>query len=499
MIFPETRFALPDFQPACAEIFVLFMICLILMTSLFIKEKARGTLHFLAQAALIGAAALTCTASGAGTVKRAFSGMFVADMMADLLKLAIYLTISLTFFYSRAYVAGKLPRARGEYYALTLIATLGMMVVVSAGNFVTLYVGLELLSLPIYALVALERDSSRAAEAAMKYFVLGALASAFMLYGISMIYGATGTLDISAVAEGFSRNRGDRATAVFGLVFLVSGIAFKLGLAPFHMWVPDVYHGAPLSVALLISSAPKIAVFAFAVRVLINGLFPLSQDWRAMLLALVVLSMALGNLAAIAQTNFRRMLAYSSISHMGFMLLGLVSGVIDGNAKNMINAVSASMFYLLTYVLSSAGAFGVLVLLPDPDGDSGEISGLAGLGKRSPVLAATMMTLMFSMAGIPFFAGFFAKFSVLVAVVAAGSFWLAALAVFFSLVGAYYYLRIVKVMYFDPLPDGARNIETPFSMKVLVAANGLAVALLGIFPNALMFLCVKSLSFSVFA
>ena len=504
MIFPETRFALPDFQLACAEIFMLLMICLILMTSFFIKEKARGTLYFLAQAALLGAAALTYAASGAGmagvgTVKRAFSGMFVADMMADLLKLALYLTVSLTFFYSRAYVAEKLSRARGEYYTLTLIAMLGMMAVVSAGNFVTLYVGLELLSLPVYALVALERDSSRAAEAAMKYFVLGALASAFMLYGISMIYGATGTLDISAVAEEFSRSRGDRAVAVFGLVFLISGIAFKLGLAPFHMWVPDVYHGASPSVTLLISSAPKIAVFAFAVRVLINGLFPLSQDWRAMLLALVVLSMALGNLAAIAQTNFRRMLAYSSISHMGFMLLGLVSGIIDGNAKNMINAVSASMFYMLTYVLSSAGAFGILTLLPDPDSDSGEISSLAGLGKRSPVLAATMMALMFSMAGIPFFAGFFAKFSVLVAVVGAGSFWLAALAVFFSLVGAYYYLRVVKVMYFDAPPDGTRNIETPFSMKALVAANGLAVALLGIFPNALMFLCVKSLSFSVFA
>ncbi|MDR1276617.1 MAG: NADH-quinone oxidoreductase subunit NuoN [Candidatus Accumulibacter sp.] len=503
MTLAEIRFVLPDFRLAGAEIFLLFMICVILIVELFVAKKgsetARKTAHALAQLALAGSAALICTANASGVALRTFSNTFVSDPIADVLKLAIILAVSLSFLYSSAKLPGRAALAKAEFYALTLVATLGMMVIVSAGSFMTLYLGVELLSLPVYALVALDRDSASATEAGMKYFVLGALASGLLLYGISMIYGATGSLDAVTVAGRLFSPRGNRIVAAFGVVFLVAGIAFKLGAAPFHMWVPDVYQGAPTPVTLLVASAPKIALFGFAVRALPGALAALSQDWQAMLLVISATSIAVGNVAAIAQTNVKRMLAYSSIAHTGFVLLGLSVGVVDGSAANMINAYSASLFYVLVYALSSLGAFGILLLLPGSEGE-GDISALAGLGARNPLLAAALATLMFSMAGIPFLAGFFAKFSVLVAVVAAGSVWLAVFAVFFSLVGVFYYLRVVRYLYFDSAaPFGhAANIEAPAFLKALAAANALAVALLGVFPNALMAVCVYALSRSIF-
>ena len=474
---------------------MLAMACLILIVDLFVKDKRRTVTFALTQLALVGAAIVTVMTSS-GQILYTFSNMYVGDLMGDLLKLAVYATVMVILFYSRAYVLDRPQMAKGEFYVLTLFATLGMMVMISANHFLTVYIGIELLSLSLYAMVALNRDSVSATEAAMKYFVLGALASGLLLYGISMIYGATGSLEISAVAERLYNGQANTTILAFGLVFLVSGIAFKLGVVPFHMWIPDVYHGAPTAVTVFIASAPKLAAFAIVIRMLVNGLIVASHDWQVMLLILSVLSMGVGNFAAIAQTNIKRMLAYSAISHMGFMLLGMVSGVVGGDARFALNAYSSSMFYVLTYVLTSAGTFGMILLLARAGFESEEISDFAGLNKRSPWFAAVMMMMMFSMAGIPFFVGFFAKFSVLQAVVVSGNLWLAIAAVFFSLVGAYYYLRVVKVMYFDQ-PTSTEPISVTMDVKLLMSANGLAVALIGILPNGLMTLCAFALSRSL--
>ena len=491
MTLADMQFQTPDLRLASAEIFMLVMACLILMLDLFVKDKKR-TLTFVAtQLTLVGAAVVTF-ATTSGDIGYTFSNMYVGDLLSDLLKLLLYLTVIVVLFYSRGYILEREQMARGEYYTLALFATLGMMVMISANHFLTVYLGLELLSLSLYVMVAMNRDSVPATEAAMKYFVLGALASGLLLYGMSMIYGATGTLEITGVAERLYAGQADRTILVFGLVFLVSGIAFKLGVVPFHMWIPDVYHGAPTAVTLFIATAPKLAAFAIVVRMLVNGLIVLAQDWQSMLILLAVLSMAIGNIAAIAQTNLKRMLAYSAISHMGFMLLGLVTGVVGGDARFALNSYSSSMFYVITYVLTSAGTFGMILLLARGGLESDELDDLKGLNKRSPWFAAMMMMMMFSMAGVPFFVGFFAKFSVLQAVVAAGYLWLAIVAVFFSLIGCFYYLRVVKLMYFDQ-PACSTPIEAPLDMKILLSANGLAVALLGIFPQALMSLCAFAL------
>ncbi len=491
MTLAEMQFVPPDLRLASAEIFILAMACLILIVDLFVKDKKRTVTFVLTQLALVGAAVVTFMLSS-GQILYTFSNMYVGDLLGDLLKLLLYLTVMVVLFYSRGYVLDRPQMARGEFYTLTLFATLGMMVMISANHFLTVYIGIELLSLSLYAMVALNRDSIPATEAAMKYFVLGALASGLLLYGMSMIYGATGTLEITAVAERLLAGQADKTILVFGVVFLVSGIAFKLGVVPFHMWIPDVYHGAPTAVTLFIGTAPKLAGFAIVIRMLVNGLIVVSQDWQIMLLILSVLSMAVGNFAAIAQTNLKRMLAYSAISHMGFMLLGMVTGIVGGDARFALNAYSSSLFYVITYVLTSAGTFGMILLLARSGFESDEISDFAGLNKRSPWFAAMMMMMMFSMAGVPFFVGFFAKFSVLQAAVAAGYLWLAIAAVFFSLVGAYYYLRVVKVMYFDP-PASTAPIEASMDVKILMSANGLAVALLGIFPQMLMSICAFSL------
>ncbi len=491
MTLAEMQFLTPDLRIATAEIFILLMACLILLFDLLAKDRKRTATFVATQLTLVGAAVITFAMSS-GEISYTFSNTYVGDLMADLLKLLLYLTVMVVLFYSRGYILEREQMAKGEYYALALFATLGMMVMISANHFVTVYIGLELLSLSLYAMVAMNRDSIPATEAAMKYFVLGALASGLLLYGMSMIYGATGTLEITAVAERLYSGQADGTILVFGLVFLVSGLAFKLGVVPFHMWIPDVYHGAPTAVTLFIATAPKLAAFAMVIRLLVNGLIVLSQDWQTMLILLAVLSMGIGNIAAIAQTNLKRMLAYSAISHMGFMLLGMVTGVVGGDARFALNAYSSSMFYVITYVLTSAGTFGMILLLARAGFESDEIDDFKGLNKRSPWFAAMMMMMMFSMAGVPFFVGFFAKFSVLQAVVAAGYLWLAIVAIFFSLIGCFYYLRVVKIMYFDQ-PTNPTPIAAPLDVKVLMSANGLAVALLGIFPQALMSLCAFTL------
>ena len=485
------NFVIPDFLPAAPEIFLATMAMAILMIDLFVKDNRRTATFVLTQLTLIGCAAIQIYTSS-GEITYTFSNMFVDDMMSDLLKLFVYMTMIVVLFYSRTYLLDRPNMNKGEYYVLALFATLGMMVMISANNFVTIYVGLELLSLSLYAMVAMNRDSLASTEAAMKYFVLGALASGMLLYGMSMIYGATGTLEITELAETLYNGESNKMVLTFGLVFLVSGLAFKLGVVPFHMWIPDVYHGAPTPVTLLIGSAPKLAAFAIVMRLLVSGLITLAQDWQGMLIILSVLSMAIGNLAAIAQTNLKRMLAYSAISHMGFMLLGIVTGVVGGDARYALNAYSSSMFYVIAYVLMTTGAFGMILLMSRAGFEAESLDDYKGLNKRSPWFAGIMLMIMFSMAGVPFFIGFFAKFSVLQAVVAADYLWLAIVAVLFSLIGAFYYLRVVKLMYFDA-PEDETPISASMDMRILISANGLAVAALGLFPQVIMSLCAYAL------
>lgn len=485
------NFVVPDLLPAAPEMFLAAMALLILMVDLGVKDSRRSLTFGLSIAALVGCFVLQFQTS-TGDVVYTFSNMFVDDLMADLLKIFLYMTVIVVMLYSRSYVIDRPAMNKGEYHVLTLFATLGMMVMISANHFLTIYIGLELLSLSLYAMVAMNRDSAVSTEAAMKYFVLGALASGLLLYGMSMIYGATGTLEITGIAERLYGGGVNKSVLVFGLVFLVCGLAFKLGVVPFHMWIPDVYHGAPTSVTLLIGTAPKLAAFAIVMRLLVNGLITLAPDWQNMLIILAVLSMAIGNLAAIAQTNLKRMLAYSAISHMGFMLLGIVTGVVGGDARYALNAYSSAMFYVVAYVLMSLGTFGMILMMSRAGFEADNLEDLKGLNKRSPWFAGMMLMFMFSMAGIPFFIGFFAKFAVLQAVVAAGYMWLAIVAVAFSLVGAFYYLRVVKLMYFDqPAEEGP--LEASGGMRFLVSVNGLLVAVLGIFPQVIMSLCAYAL------
>jgi NADH-quinone oxidoreductase subunit N len=485
------NFLVPDLLPAAPELFLAFMALVILLVDLTVKDNRRTLTFALAQLTLLACAVIQLVTS-TGDVVYTFSNMFVDDLMADLLKLFLYMTVIVVLFYSRAYVLDRDAMNKGEYYVLALFATLGMMVMISANSFVTIYLGLELLSLSLYAMVAMNRESAVSTEAAMKYFVLGALASGLLLYGMSMIYGATGTLEITGIAERLYGGGVNKGVLAFGLVFLVCGLAFKLGVVPFHMWIPDVYHGAPTSVTLFIGSAPKLAAFAIVMRLLVNGMNTMAQDWQAMLVILSVLSMAIGNLAAIAQTNLKRMLAYSAISHMGFMLLGIVTGIVDGDPRYALNAYSSAMFYVLAYVVMTTGTFGMILLMARAGFEAENLDDYKGLNKRSPWFAGIMLMMMFSMAGIPFFVGFFAKFSVLQAVVAAGYIWLAVVAVLFSLIGAFYYLRVVKLMYFDP-PADTSPLTAGMDMRILISANGLAVALLGIFPQMLMSLCAYAL------
>lgn len=476
------------------EIFLLSSICLILLLDMFLKDDKRNVTYALSLVTLGVCGALTLSASNTGTVFLS-NNMFVSDAMASLLKLFSYIAVGVTFIYGRQYVADRGMTSGilgGEFYVLALFSLLGQMVMISGNNLLVIYLGLELMSLALYALVALRRDHTVSTEAAMKYFVLGALASGFLLYGISMLYGATGTLNLNEMSKIAASVNANKTIFVFGIVFLVAGLAFKLGVVPFHMWVPDVYQGSPTAVTLLLGGAPKLAAFAITYRLLVEGLFPMVVDWQQMLTVLAVMSMAIGNITAIAQTNLKRMLAYSTISQMGFMLLGFLSGVSNGNITLAGEAYSASMFYAITYVMTTLGSFGIILLLSRAGFEAENISDLKGLNKRSKWFAFIMMLFMFSLAGIPPLMGFYAKLSVLSSVVAAGQIWLAVVAVMFSLIGAYYYLRVVKVMYFDEPTDTA-PISAGIDMQIVLSVNGLAVLILGILPEALLFRCVEAI------
>ena len=484
------QFVMPDLYPALPEIFLLCMACAILLGEFVLGRGQRWFAPSMTLVTLLGCGIITLRTMDGMTVLT-FSGMFVDDLFADFLKLLLYVAVGTTVIYGRSYLMAR-RLDKPEFYLLLLFATLGMMVMISAAHLLTIYLGLELLSLSLYAMVAIDRDSPRATEAAMKYFVLGALASGLLLYGMSMIYGATQTLEIGGIFQVIdSHAYTSKPVLVFGLVFLVAGIAFKLGAVPFHMWIPDVYHGAPTAVTLFIGSAPKLAAFAMTLRLLVYGLFGLATQWQVMLMVMALLSIALGNLAAIAQTNIKRMLAYSAISHMGFLLLALMSGVVGGT-QLAFHAYSSAMYYVVAYVLMSLGAFGMILLLSRPGFEAENLEDFKGLNQRSPWFAAVMMVFMLSMAGIPFFIGFFAKFSVLQAALDAGYLKSVVFAVLMSLVGAFFYLRVVKLMYFDAPVDDA-PIEAGADMRVLLSLNGIAVALLGLFPQVVMALCSYAL------
>jgi NADH-quinone oxidoreductase subunit N len=421
--------------------------------------------------------------------------MYVSDPMSNLLKAFSYIAVAITLVYSRRYVSERSMlggHQGGEFYVLALFSLLGQMVMISGNNMLIIYLGLELMSLALYALVALRRNHVQSTEAAMKYFILGALSSGFLLYGISMLYGATGSLDLIEIARSAASGTVNRTILVFGVVFLVAGLAFKLGAVPFHMWVPDVYQGAPTPVTLLLGAAPKLATFAICIRLLVEGLLPVAVDWQQMLLILAVLSMAVGNIAAIAQTNLKRMLAYSTIAQMGFMLLGLLAGVVNGNVFSAANAYSSAMFYTITYVLTTLGSFGIILLLARNGFEAENLEDFKGLNQRSPWFAFVMLLLMLSLAGVPPTMGFYAKLSVLQAVIGTGQIWLAVVAVLLSLIGAFYYLRIIKLMYFDDAIDTS-PLMVNRDMSAVLSFNGALVLILGLMPGYLMNACANAI------
>lgn len=479
-----TEFITPDFQPAIAELFLLTMACVVLLVDVYLPAGKRGITYVLTQLSLLIGAYLTLSQPFNET-HLTFNGSFVNDPMALVLKLFIYLVSFLAFLYARQYLFDR-QLYRGEYYVMGLFAVLGMLVMVSAHSYLTVYLGLELLSLSLYAMVAFNRDSSVSAEAAMKYFVLGAIASGMLLYGMSMIYGVTGSLNIAEVAAYIGAMEESSTVLTFGVVFLIVGIAFKLGAVPFHMWIPDVYQGAPTSVTLFIGSAPKIAAFAMLMRLLVGSVEGLHVHWQDMLVILAALSIIIGNVVAIAQTNIKRMLGYSTIAHVGFLLLGVLSGTNEGYA--------ASMFYAIVYAITTAAGFGMVILLSRAGYDAQDIADFKGLNKRSPWFAFLVLILMMSMAGVPPFVGFWAKLSVLQAVVNVEIVWLAVLAVLLSVVGAFYYLRIVKYAYFDDPDQDVPAIAAPVDMKIALSVNTLLILALGVYPSSLMALCVASIA-----
>jgi len=472
---------------AAPELWILVLACVIMCADVFLDESRRGIIHMLSMLTLIFAAIITMRgdyhADGVWAVT-AFNETFVRDPMSDVLKLFCYAILALVYTYSKHYLRA-FGLFRTDFYTLTLFALLGVMLLISANSLIMVYLGLELTSLSSYALVAFDRESRRGSESAMKYFVLGSMASGLLLYGMSMIYGATGSLQLNAVSEAISQNGSDDILLVFGLVFMVAGIGFKLGVAPFHMWVPDVYHGAPAAVTLFISTVPKLAAFAMAYRLLDNGLGQLHGDWQQMLMFLSVMSIVIGNLAAIMQTNLKRMLAYSTISHMGFVLLGMLPGTAYG--------FGASMFYVIVYALMSAAGFGMLILLSNNGVEAEELSDFKGLNQRNSWYAAVMAMVMFSMAGVPVFVGFFAKWLVIKAALDAGLLWLAILAVVFSVIGAFYYLRVVKLMYFDDA-ENETAVEAPVDFGAAISLNGILMLGLGIFSSSLITVCMMSFS-----
>ncbi|MGM9480143.1 NADH-quinone oxidoreductase subunit NuoN [Roseateles sp. NT4] len=473
------------------EVLLLAMGCLIALVDLWVTDEQRRPTYWLTQLTLAVVAGMHFYYFNRGDTSYAMQGMVVADPMGHLLAGFACVATLIALVYARPYAAFR-EMLKGELFILSLFALLGISVMMSANNFLVVYLGLELMSLSLYALVALRRDHAVSTEAAMKYFVLGALASGFLLYGLSMIYGATGSLTIPEVFN--VTHRGippNMSVLVFGVVFVVAGLAFKLGAAPFHMWVPDVYQGAPTAVTLLIGGAPKLAAFAITVRLLVEGMSRMAVDWQQMLVVLSVMSLLIGNLAAIAQSNLKRMLAYSTIANMGFMLLGMTAGVVNNSTAWGTNAYSSAMFYVITYVLTTLGTFGMVILLSRQGHEAEEIKDLAGLGKRSPWFALVMTMFMFSLAGVPPTVGFYAKLAVLQALVATQLpfyLWLAGFAVVVSLVGAFYYLRVVKVMFFDAPTDTA-PLAAPADVRFVMTLNGAAVLVFGLLPGGLLELC----------
>jgi NADH-quinone oxidoreductase subunit N len=472
-----------DLIIAIPEITLLALACLVLIVDAFSKDPLHLLTYWITQASLLVTLVLVLNYYPDNAVI-AFNGGFVSDAMSATLKAFMCGITFVVFLYSHEYLKEQ-QCLKGEYFVLGLFAVLGMMIMASAYSLLSVYLGLELLSLSLYAMVAMRRDSSSASEAAMKYFVLGALASGMLLYGISMIYGLTGSLQLDVIADKINTGTANQSYLVYGMIFMIIGIAFKLGAAPFHMWLPDVYHGAPTSVTLFISTAPKLAAFAMAMRVLVDGLLPLISDWQSILMILAVLSMATGNIIAIAQTNIKRMLAYSTIAHVGFLFLGLIAGTSSG--------FSGSMFYIISYAIMSMAAFGMVILLGRNGFEADMLDDFKGLSERSPWFAFVMLCVMFSMAGVPPFLGFWSKWFVLKELVASGFVELAAIAVIFSIIGVYYYLRIIKLMYFDK-PDVMTAIKASQHMRMVLSVNGMLILALGLAPNVLMSLCLVALA-----
>jgi NADH-quinone oxidoreductase subunit N len=473
---------------ALPEIVLLAGICAFILAELFAGGRRGGSL--LAAQLVLALPLLAMIAQPVAGTQTAFGGMYIADTLSTLLKAAAILTVSATLLISSRYV-GERHMPVSEFHALAMMSLLGQMVMMSAGSLLVVYLGLELMSLSLYALVALRRDHAASTEAAMKYFILGALASGFLLYGMSMIYGGAGSLLHEEIAVRYVAGEVDRWVLVLGVVFLVAGLAFKLGAVPFHMWVPDVYHGSPSAVTLLIAGAPKLAAFAIAFRMLAEALLGVAADWQQMLLVLAIASLAIGNIVAIAQRNLKRMLAYSTISQVGFVLMGMLAGVSDGDAAGAADAWGSALFYIVTYVLTTIGTFGVVIHLSSGRLEADSLDDLRGLSRRHPGLAFVMLLLMFSLAGIPPLVGFHAKLVVLGSVLAGGMIWLAVVGVMLSLVAAFYYLRIVKLMYFDAPPEGA-PVVTGGVVAGFLGLNGALVLILGLLPGPLLSLCLDA-------
>jgi NADH-quinone oxidoreductase subunit N len=479
-------FSVADFNSglrlAAPEIFLGLAACAILMLDLLLTDAQRHWTGVLAVAALLVTAVLTLV-QPVSTRVVALGGLFELDRMAQALKVVTLLTVSMVFVYSTDYLHRR-ALLKGEYYVLGLFATLGGMVLISAGSLITLYLGLELMSLCLYAMVAFDRESGIAAESAIKYFVLGSMASGTLLYGMSILYGVTGSLELAAIANAVQGGFADNIGLIFGIAFLIVGIGFKLGAVPFHMWIPDVYEGSPTCVTVFIGTASKLAAFALAMRLLPEALAASQPDWSQMLVVLSVLSIAIGNVVAIAQTNLKRMLAYSTISQVGYILLGILSGTAQG--------YQAAMFYMVSYVIVASGAFGMILLLARQGFEADKLVDFKGLNARSPWFAGMMAILMFSLAGLPPFVGFWAKLGVIQAVLAVGYTWLAVVAVLFSVVGAFFYLRIVKLMYFDD-PTDSTVLGGSALMRTVLSANALLAFGLGVAPAALITICQRAL------
>jgi len=477
------NFVVPELAPAAPELMLMLLACLVLVVDVYVGKRYRDLTYQLSQLSIVATAVLCITMIPAEPLI-GFSGTFVTDLLSSALKITMLLIGYYAFFYARTYlnVHGE---SRGEYFVLGLFSLLGMMVLVSANSMVTVYLGLELMSLCLYAMVALRRDSATACEAAMKYFVLGALASGMLLYGISLIYGATGSLQLDVISAEVGTLGRDNLVLILGLVFVLVGVAFKLGAVPFHMWVPDVYEGSSTAVTLFIGTAPKIAAFGMMIRLLAETLGALNADWSQMLMILAVLSIAIGNVVAISQRNIKRMLGYSTIAHVGFLFLGMIAATPGGYA--------ASMFYIITYALMALGTFGMIIALGRKDFEADNIDDFKGLGREHPWFALLTMILMLSMAGVPPFLGFWAKWAVLRELIASGHTWLAVVAVGFSVIGLYYYLRIVRYVYFDEA-EGEVTVTRAQDVRVMLSSNALLILVLGIYPGALMGVCVAALS-----